>query len=232
MSTLPEYGIQNLEFARNICPVVGIFQNLLKRRALFSIVKSQMSIVKSQESRMRRNSRSVPVDGMLLTTIKRAPGLSLYELRQIMKWSNGKVDGSLRRLLNERKIVINAIERNGRPVHLVYPKHRLPYNIVEIPKSLLKLRNPTWKDAAFFYALDSLSFGVTGERFPEWERIASFKEKVALVNKKDRLVVTIPKIFVSFYRLSEKRLTKSVADNNVLLTVNGSIIESKAYPAK
>lgn len=169
---------------------------------------------------------------MLLTTVRKAPGLSLYELGQVMKWSNGKVDGSLRRLLNERKIVINAVERNGRPVHLVYPKHTLPYNTVEIPKSLLKLGNPTWKNVAFFYALDNLSFGMTGKRFLDWERVASFSEKVKLLNKKDRLVVTIPKRFVNFYRLSEKRVTKSVADNNVLLTINGTIIESMAYPAK
>jgi hypothetical protein len=197
-----------------------------------SIVKSQMSTVKSQESRAKRNSRSGPVDHMLLTTIKKAPGLSLYELGQVMKWSNGKVDGSLRRLLSERKIVISAIERNGRPVHLVYPKYRLHYNTVEIPKSLLKSGNPTWKDVAFFYALDNLSFGITGKRFLDWERVSSFREKVKLLNKKDRLVVTIPEKFANFYRLSEKRLTKSIADNNVLLTINGTIIESMAYPAK
>jgi len=181
---------------------------------------------------VKRNSRSGPVDHMLLTTIRKEPGLSLYELGQVMRWSNGKVDGSLRRLLNERKIVINAIERNGRPVHLVYPKRRLPYNMVEIPKSLLKLGNPTWKDAAFFYALDNLSFGITGRRFVDWERVSSFTEKVKLLNEKDRLVVTIPEKFVNFYRLSEKRLTKSIADNNVLLTINGTIIENMAYPAK
>ena len=167
-----------------------------------------------------------------MSTIRKAPGLSLYELGQVMKWSNGKVDGSLRRLLNERKVVISAIERNGRPVHLVYPKHRLDYNIVEIPKSLLKTGNPTWKDAAFFYALDNLSFGITGKRFPDWEQVSSFSEKVKLLNEKDRLVVTIPEKFTNFYHLSEKRVTKSIADNNVLLTINGTIIESMAYPAQ
>jgi len=169
---------------------------------------------------------------MLLTTIRKEPGLSLYELGQVMRWSNGKVDGSLRRLLNERKIVINAIERNGRPVHLAYPKQRLPYNIVEIPKSLLNLGNPTWKDVAFFYALDNLSLGITGKRFPDWERVSSFSGKAKLLNKKDRFVVTIPEKFANFYRLSEKHLTKSIADNNVLLTIDGTIIESMAYPAK
>lgn len=175
---------------------------------------------------------SMRADALLLQTIRKSPGLSLYELRKLTKWSNGKVDGSLRRLLNSKKILVSAIDRNGRRVNLVYPRSKKPRTTIEIPKSLLQIGNPIWKDTAFLYALDALSIGVTGERFPEWETVASFKAKINLMRKKNHLALTIPKKFVNFYHLNDKQLTKTIADNNLLLTINGSIIENRSYPAK
>jgi hypothetical protein len=171
------------------------------------------------------------VDRLLLRTIRESPGLSLYELRKLLKWSNGKVDGSLRRLLHAKKIVITAIARNGRSVQLVYPKHKMSNNLIEIPASLITVGNPAWKDSAYFYALDNLSFGVTRKPFRDWENAAGFKAKVRPVSERNRLILIVPKKFEEFYHLSDKHLTKTVADNNVLVTITGTVIERKAYPS-
>lgn len=171
------------------------------------------------------NRRSPTVDRALLEMIKAAPGLSLYELHNRLKWSIGRVDGSKNRLLASKKIIVTEIDRNGRHVALVYPRPRNPQNSVTIPKSLLHMSNPAWKHQAIFYALDSLSIGITGERYPEWEKGARFKEKIKPHYRKGNISLKIPQTFVEFYGLENKHVTKSVADNHVLLTIDGNIVK-------
>ena len=173
------------------------------------------------------NRRSPAVDRELLEMIKAAPGLSLYELHNRLKWSIGRVDGSKNRLLASKKIIVTEIDRNGRHVALVYPRSRNSQNSVTIPKSFLRMSNPAWKHQAIFYALDNLSIGITGEQFLEWENAARFKEKVKPQSQKGNIHLRIPQDFVKFYGLENKHITKSVADNRVLLTVDGNIVRER-----
>jgi len=171
------------------------------------------------------NRRSPSVDRVLLRAVKESPGLSLYELHKRLKWSIGRVDGSKNRLLASKKIIITEIDRNGRHVTLVHPRPKTPQTDITVPKALLHMPNPAWNHQAIFYALDNLSIGITGERFLEWERAASFKERVKPHIKKGSIVLKVPQRFIKFYSLENKHVTKSVADNRVLLTVDGNIVK-------
>lgn len=177
-------------------------------------------------------TRSVAVDESLMRTVRHAPGLSLYELAKLLHWTNGKVDGSLRRLINSKRVLVNAVERDGRRVNLVYPRSTRPHDVVEIPVSLLKLANPVWKDDAFIYALDSTTVGITGTRNPEWEKLACFAEEVKLNPEGKRFLVKLPRQFMDFYHLESKHVTKTINSNNVLLTIDGQLVTSKPYPAR
>ena len=172
------------------------------------------------------------VDQTLLRTVKQAPGLSLYELGKLLDWSNGKVDGSLRRLINSKRILVNVVQRSGRNVNLVYLRTMRPHDIIDVPKSLLRLGNPTWKDNGFIYALDSTTIGITGTPNSEWGDLACFRERVKLTNEQNRFTIKLPKRFVDFYHLGDKHITKTVNANNVLLTIDGRMVTSKQYPAK
>ncbi len=184
-----------------------------------------MNMMNTMKMRNMPNKRSPSVDRALLETIQKYPGLSLYELHKRLRWSIGRVDGSKNRLLLSKKIIVTEINRNGRRVALVYPKPRTTQDSVTIPKSLLHVSNPAWKRQAIFYALDSLSIGITGERFPEWEKVARFKEKVRPHSQNGNIRVDIPQPFVEFYGLKNKHLTKSLADSHVLLTIDGNIVK-------
>lgn len=178
-------------------------------------------------------SLNTDVDDMLLQVIRQNPGLSMYELAKLLKWSIGKTDGSVRRLTNSNKVQICSIERNGRRVTLVYPKSRKSFDeTVEVPKKLLTIGNPLWKDNGYVYALDDTNIGITGKPFSQWQNNASFREKVKLVDKKDHFALKIPQRFVAFYHLQDKHLTKTVNGNRLILTIDGRLISHKSYPAK
>jgi len=180
---------------------------------------------------LRRNRRGLQSDEILLEVIRGQPGLSQYEIGKKLKWPSGRVDGSIRRLLNENKVLIRILERNGRRVNLVYPKDDKPSNVVEVPEKLLRTENPMWQDSAFVYALDSTTIGISGREMPEWNEISCFIEKIPIHKREEKLVLEIPEKFRRFYDLERKHRVVSLNGNNILITVSGNIIEEKKYPS-
>jgi len=97
------------------------------------------------------------------------------------------VDGSVRRLLRAKEIVLRIIERNGRKVNLVYPKDARafkPKKQIEVPLELSKIGNPTLNEQAFFYALDDSTIGIARHRIEEWNEISCFTERTSHKNKR------------------------------------------------
>lgn len=179
----------------------------------------------------KRNKRGKESDEILMDIIKKYPGLSQYELGKKVKWNAGRVDGSVRRLLNENKIVIRVLERNGRRVNLAYPKDQKPLNVIEVPTELLQTGNPLWDEWAFVYALDNSTIGISGHEISEWDEISCFLEKASLQKTKNTMVLRIPEKFWRFYNLEQKHRVVSLNGNNLLITVSGDIIEEKKYPS-
>jgi hypothetical protein len=181
--------------------------------------------------KIKRNVRGKESDEILLETIKNFPGLSQYELGKKLKWNSGRVDGSIRRLLNEGRILMRVLERNGRRVNLVYPKEQKPVNVIEIPTQLLKTSNPLWDEYAFVYALDSSTIGISGREIPEWEEISCFLEKIPIQTAEGKMVLKIPEKFWRFYNMERKHRVVSINGNNILITISGNIIDAKRYPS-
>ena len=163
--------------------------------------------------------------------IKNYPGLSQYELGKKLRWKAGHVDGSIRRLLNENRIFIRVLERNGRRVNLVYPKDQKPLNIIEVPTEILDIVNPTWNEIAFVYALDSSTIGISGSEIPEWAETSCFLEKTPIQKIEGKMVFQIPEKFWRFYNLERKHRVVSLNGNVLLITISGDIIEEKKYPS-
>jgi len=177
----------------------------------------------------RRKGRTS--DQTLLEIINDYPGLSLYELARKTGWTKGHVDGTVRRLLNSRRVYIKVISRNGRRVELIYPIGQKPSDIVEVPIELLETGNPAWEEGAFIYALDNVTIGISGEEDLEWKAISCFAERIPISKTNGKLSLKIPENLVSFYHLNEKHRVVSVNGNNILITVSGDIIETKKYPS-
>jgi hypothetical protein len=177
------------------------------------------------------NKRGKESDKRLLEVIRDYPGLSQYELAVKLKSSSGLIDGSIRRLLKQKEIFIQVIERNGRRVNLVYPKNQRPSNVLEVPISLLKTGNPLWDQSAFVYALDSSTIGISGEEMPEWKEISRFQKEIPLKKEREKIELLVPEEFLRFYNMERKHRVVSISGNAILVTVSGDIVEEKKYPS-
>ncbi len=183
------------------------------------------------QQQLKRNQRGLKSDDALLRIIIEQPGLSQYELTKKLIWPSGRVDGSIRRLINANQIIVRVLERNGRRVNLVYPKGNKPSDSIEVPVKLLQKDEATWQDCAFVYALDSTTIGVSGRLMPEWAKISCFTEEIPIHRNEGKMVLQVPEKFRRFYGLERKHMVSSVNGNNILITVSGNIIEEKKYPA-
>ena len=179
----------------------------------------------------KRNKRGKESDRLLLEAIMEYPGLSIYELAKKLKWTPGRVHGSVGRLLHAQEIFVRVLERNGRQVDLVYPKELEPSNVIKVPAKLLTFGNPRWQEDAFFYALDDSTIGVSGSRVEEWEEVAGFKSKASVRRHGEEIFLTIPESFVEFYNLDRKVYLTGITGNNLFITISGEIIKTERHLA-
>jgi len=163
--------------------------------------------------------------------VRDSPGISLYALKRRTRWNIGKVDGSVRRLVNAGRLFAVSDDRSGRRATLIYPVKYRPTMTITVPSELLETGNPAWTSEAYVYALDHYTIGIAGEPLPEWRKIARFSSKVRIRKDRKRLQVTIPKKFEEFYHLNAHYFTKTINANNILVTVGGQLVQSKPYPS-
>jgi hypothetical protein len=178
-----------------------------------------------------RNKRGVQSDKILLGIVSKNPGLSQYELTKLLDWPSGKVDGAIRRLLNENQIVIKSTQRNGRQVNLIYPKDSKPSDLIEVPTNLLNVENGQWQEHAFIYALDSTTIGIAGAEIPEWKEYDSFTATTPLKKRDETIELQIPQKFAAFYSIERKHKVVTLNGNTLIITITGNLIEEKKYPA-
>jgi len=177
------------------------------------------------------NARGEESDRILLDTIEKHPGLSQYELARKLEWNAGRVDGSIRRLLNAKRIFIRVLERNGRRVNLAYPREQKPLDVIEVPAELLRRGNPLWSENAFVYALDSSTIGISGRKMPEWKETSCFSERTPIKETDGKISIQLPEKLWRFYNLERKHRTVTINGDNLLITVSGDIVEEKKYPS-
>lgn len=176
---------------------------------------------------MAKQSRSLLTDNELRETIAVNPGLSLYEISRKLGWSIGRVDGSVKRLLEEKEAHIRLVERDGRRVNLVFPAEATPSDEISVPVKILGRGTNVWGDSAIVYALDSETIGVSGGFNEKWERKASFRNRAPVEVDGENLKITLPEKVKSFYKLENKTVDIKVESSNVVIITSGKIVDKK-----
>lgn len=176
---------------------------------------------------MAKQSRSALTDQELRETVYANPGLSMYELSRKLGWSIGRVDGSVKRLINSNDARMRLVERGGRRVNLVFPADSVSGDEISVPESSFGQGGENWGNSAIVYALDSETIGVSGKFNENWERKASFRNRAPVTREGDNIKIILPDEVKSFYKLDGKEVDVKIEESNIVIITSGKIVKGK-----
>jgi hypothetical protein len=158
-------------------------------------------------------------DAAVLKITAKNPGITVSEIAQILDWSNGKVDGSINRLLQNSKVKVKHQLQRGMLLKKVYlPSFSAkPSNIIEIPNELLDCSS--WTKHAYVYALSRSTLGIASEENEEWKTKALLAESASVKKVEGGAIVTLPEQLAGFYQLDNSETTLSAVANIVLVSI-------------
>ncbi len=158
-------------------------------------------------------------DAAVLQQIMKKHGITISEIAENLQCTNGKIDGSVNRLLAENKASIKHNLKKGVLVKTVYPKdfQKRPINQVEIPREMVNF--DLWGEKAFVYALSRSTVGVADREIAEWNGTSLSKEVVPIKKTEENIFLELPSRFSDFYQLANSETTLSTIGNMVFVTI-------------
>lgn len=165
------------------------------------------------------HNRGLSTDALVLEAILRNPGLTIAEIAEELEWTNGKIDGSVNRLITEGKASIKHHLKRGMMVKKVYPVNydKKATSQIEIPKEMVNL--DVWRQQAFIYALSRSTIGVAPRKTGEWEDKAFSQEVVIIRKDSEKVVLELSNRFAQFYQLENSEISLSAVGDLVFVTV-------------
>lgn len=158
-------------------------------------------------------------DATVLEKIMKKPGITISEIAGNLEWTNGKVDGSVNRLVAEGKASVKHNLKRGMLVKMVYSADfdRKPRSLIEIPREMV---NPDlWKEKAFVYSLSRSTIGIARQEIAEWKEKAFSRESVSLRKSVESVILELPKRVGDFYQLGNSEISLSAVEDLVFVTV-------------
>ncbi len=158
-------------------------------------------------------------DALVLKQILNKPGIMISEIAQNLDCTNGKVDGSVNRLIAQGKALIKHNLKNGVLIKTVYPKdyEKQPINQIEIPSEMVNL--DSWTEKAYVYALSRSTIGIADHEIEEWNKKAFSVATVPTKKTAESLLLLLPHHFSDFYQLANSQTNLSAIGNLILVTV-------------
>lgn len=177
---------------------------------------------------MRRRGKRT--DALVVQLILEKPGSTIHEIAGGLGWTNGRVDGSINRLLKKGNVRVQHCIRRGMLVKKLYPSEeeiRTP-NTIEIPKEMIA--EDVWKDRVRVYSLSRSSIAISATENEEWEKRAFWKEDISVEEHEKKLIVRLPDHLSDFYRLENSETSLSTRDEFALVTVESTIVPVELPP--
>jgi len=181
-----------------------------------------------------RKKQAEKTDKALLDFLTKKPGASsLYQIAQEIGWSIGRVQKSIERLLKKGLVMYKRAFLGGRSLKLIIPAKveanlrpsfvlRKPSDAeIAIPSDMID--SECWRENAFLYALDRMSFGISSRRESKWHESSLFEAKVPVRKEESAVVVKIPEKTSRFYLLymTDYEISASPKRNKVIVSVGG-----------
>jgi predicted transcriptional regulator len=162
-------------------------------------------------------------DSAILAEIVAHPGVTVAEVAEALGWSNGKVDGSVNRLMRKNQVKVKRFLKKGTVVKKIYPSgySATQSNVVEVPREIFD--NSLWGNCAFVYALSRSTIGVTPRENKELAAKALLKERANVEKAERKVWVALSGRFSDFYQLENSETSVSIIGQTVLVTVETTL---------
>ena len=161
-------------------------------------------------------------DTKIFEEVKKRPGSTIREIAESLGWTNGKVDGSVNRLISKGELKVQHCVRRGIIVKKVFlADYSAKLEVVEIPKKMVD--ESLWKKSAFAYALSRTTIGLSPTKREDWEKLAIRKQEVSINRDINNLIIELPQFFVDFYQLENSETRLSTVGDSGLITVESTI---------
>lgn len=179
--------------------------------------------------------RGEKTDAFVLTEVKQRPGSTVHEIAERLNWSNGRVDGSVNRLVSQGRIRVQHVLRKGTLVKRVYPIEHVskPRDIVEIPRNMID--DKLWGETTEVYALSRTTIAISPNKIEEWEKRAFRRENVSIQRSDEALEIRLPRSISDFYQLENSEISLSTTGDLALVTVESTLMSVSlppTYPAE
>jgi len=157
-------------------------------------------------------------DSEVFRLIRDHPGISPYRIAKLLKFQQGRVDGSVSRLKRNDEVEFQYVLKEGRLTKEVYPKGFSPEPRKEIVLDLELMKSPEkWKEEAILYALDRTTMGISAEQIEEWDSASPIMEKVRIQKNENNLVIPVPEKLSEFCLWENSSYETSITGNQVLV---------------
>jgi len=161
-------------------------------------------------------------DSNIFEEVKKRPGSTVREIAESLEWTNGKVDGSVNRLVSKGELKVQHCVRRGVLVKKVFlADYSVKLGVFEIPKKMID--ESLWKKSATVYALSRTTIGFSPTKMEDWEKLAVKKQEVPINRDVDSLVIELPPFFINFYQLENSETTLSTVGDSGLITVESTV---------
>ena len=179
--------------------------------------------------------RGEETDALVLREVELRPGSTVRNIAERFDWTNGRVDGSVNRLVSKGKVEVRHALRKGTLVKKVYPKGYLskPRDIVEIPRNMID--DDLWNETVEVYALSRATIGISPRKVEEWDKRSFRREHVSIRKSDKALEIRLPSSIADFYQLDNSEISLSTIGNLALVTVESTLLPvalPPTYPAE
>lgn len=168
-------------------------------------------------------------DTAVLEEIIKKPGIAIAEIAENLEWTNGKIDGSVNRLVAEGKASVKHNLKRGMLVKTVYPAEfdKKQVNLVQIPEEMVNC--DLWREKAFVYALSRSTIGIAPHEVGEWGVKAFSAAYVSVEKRPEGVTLKLPERLAEFYQLDNSEINLSAVGDLVFVTVE-TVLPVKFLP--
>jgi len=170
---------------------------------------------------MHKKGRST--DAAVVEEITKKPGITIAKIAENLKWTNGKVDGSINRLVAEGRASMKHNLKKGMLIKTVYPAEfdKKQANLVQIPEEMVNC--DLWTEKAFVYALSRSTIGIAPHEVDEWGAKAFSVQHVSIEKRPEGATLKLPERLAEFYQLDNSEISLSAVRDLVFATVETNL---------